>query len=307
MSVTKYIREYMATYYDTGSQNISLLVPVTYENQKTFSHIPTRSELEVLFDSSFDSIDISNVFEDCLNMIASPKLPPASEITDGSQYNGISDTFKNAAALTIPPKLPAIGYGYYAFEGCSSLIQAPVIQNGATFYRYCFRYCTSLAAPASIPYTMRSFSSFYEGCTAMAGEMTVRTTPSSQSAYANALKDTAGQIIIYGDKSVCEAIAATANNGNASWQPWYQPEPAVTDRGQGSFTTAADMTRMVRNGALAVSTYAPGRMVYRPGDIVREDEWDALVAAAQTIDPTVTKSTVYTNLNKIEAAFDSAL
>ena len=62
MSVTKYIREYMATYYDTGSQNISLLVPVTYENQKTFSHIPTRSELEVLFDTSFDSIDISNAF-----------------------------------------------------------------------------------------------------------------------------------------------------------------------------------------------------------------------------------------------------
>ena len=67
------------------------------------------------------------------------------------------------------------------------------------------------------------------------------------------------------------------------------------------------MTRMVRNGALAVNAYAPGRMVYQQGDIVREDEWIALVEAAQTIDPTITLSTHYSNLNKIEAAFDSAL
>jgi hypothetical protein len=64
---------------------------------------------------------------------------------------------------------------------------------------------------------------------------------------------------------------------------------------------------MVRNGALAVSSYAPGRMVYSQGDIFRADEWNALVEAAQTIDPTVTYSTNYANLNKIEAAFDSAL
>ena len=121
------------------------------------------------------------------------------------------------------------------------------------------------------------------------------------------LNGTVKPITLYGERSICETLAATANNGNATWAPWYDPTPAVTDRGQGSYTTAADITRMVRNGALAVSSYAPGRMVYRQGDIVRADEWEALVEAAQTIDPTVTLSTHYSNLNKIEKAFDDAL
>lgn len=138
----------------------------------------------------------------------------------------------------------------------------------------------------------------------MTGEMIIRGTPA---AYTDALNGTVQPITLYGDQAVCQAVAATANNSNASWSAWYDPVPAVTNRGQGSYTTAADMTRMVRNGALAVSTYSPGRMVYQQGDIVRADEWNALVEAAQTIDPTITYSTVYTNLNKIEAAFDSAL
>ena len=139
----------------------------------------------------------------------------------------------------------------------------------------------------------------------MGGEFCIRTT--SLTEYRGALRNTVNPITIYGDQALCEAVAATATNGNASWKPWYEPVPAVTDRGQGSYTTADDMTRMVRNGVLAVDSYAPGRMVYHQGDIVREDEWEALVEAAQTIDPTVTMSTHYTNLNKIEKAFDDAL
>lgn len=301
MSVSKYIREYLATYYDTDSY-VSLGVYSSYEDQEIFSHIPTKEELEILFNASGFEIDVSDCFEDCANMIAAPRLP--QEVRDGSSFTGISESFMNCASLVIPPKIPGPEYGYRTFQNCSALKQAPVLQIGAKYYYYFFRYCSNLEAPVSIPASLRYFTSMYEGCTAMAGEMIVRGTPST---YTNALKDTTGEIIIYGDQSVCEAIAATANNGNASWQPWYQPEPAVTDRGQGSYTTAADMTRMVRNGALAVNTYAPGRMRYRPGDIVREDEWNALVEAAQTIDPTVTLSTHYTNLNKIEKAFDDAL
>lgn len=301
MSVSKYIREYLATYYDDNNY-VSLGVHGLYEDQKTFSRIPTKEELEVLFGASGFIIDVSDCFEDCVSMIASPKLP--EEVKDGSSFTGISESFMNCTSLVIPPKIPGPEYGYRTFQGCTALKQAPVIQSGAKYYHYFFRYCSSLAAPASIPETLRYFRNIYEECTAMAGEMVIRGTPSS---YTEALKNTVGNIIIYGDRSVCESVAATANNGNAAWAAWYDPAPAITNRGQGSYTTAADMTRMVRNGALAVSTYAPGRMVYQQGDIVREDEWNALVEAAQTIDPTVTYSTHYANLNKIEAAFDSAL
>lgn len=301
MSVSKHIREYLATYYDDNNY-VSLGVHGLYEDQKTFSRIPTKEELEVLFGASGFIIDVSDCFEDCASMIASPKLP--EEVRDGSSFTGISESFMNCTSLVIPPKIPGPEYGYRTFQSCSALKQAPVIQSGAKYYHYFFRYCSSLAAPASIPATLRYFRSIYEECTAMAGEMVVRGTPSS---YTDALKNTVRNITIYGDRSVCESVAATANNGNAAWAAWYDPVPAVTNRGQGSYTTASDMTRMVRNGVLAVSTYAPGRMVYQQGDIVREDEWNALVEAAQTIDPTVTYSTHYANLNKIEAAFDSAL
>lgn len=300
--VTKYIREYLAIYRPDDNY-ISLLVYSNYEGQKTFSHIPTREELEVLFEASGFDIDISDTFEDCVNMTASPKLP--EEIYDSGYYtNGLGDTFLNCTSLKVPPKLPPAEYAYHTFEGCTALKQAPVIQHGTKYLSYFFRYCSSLLCPVSIPATVRGIRSLYEGCTALDGEMVVRATPST---ITDALKNTAGSITLYGDQATCEAIAATAENGNAAWSAWYAPTPAVTNRGQGSFTTAADMTRMVRNGALAVSTYAPGRMVYQQGDIVREDEWNALVEAAQTIDPTVTYSTHYANLNKIEAAFDSAL
>lgn len=299
MSVSKYIREYLAVYYDDDNY---VAVLVHDKDQKTFSHIPTKEELGILFGASGFAIDVSDCFKDCADMIASPKLP--NEVYDsGYYYNGLGETFQNCTSLKVPPGLPAAEYAFYTFDGCSAMIHAPVIRPGTKYLSYMFRGCSSLLYPVSIPASVKGVRSLYEGCSAMAGEMIVRATPTT---ITDTLKSTVGIITLYGDKATCEAIAATSG-GNASWSAWYAPIAAVTDREPGSYTTAADMTRMVRNGALAVSSYAPGRMVYQQGDIVRADEWNALVEAAQTIDPTVTYSTNYANLNKIEAAFDSAL
>lgn len=300
MSVSKYIREYLATYYD-DDKYVHVAVHGLYEDQETFSHIPTKNELEVLFDASGFAIDVSDCFTDCLNMVVSPKLPV--EVYDPTISYGLGYTFQNCAALKIPPALPAAEYAFRAFDGCYSLKQAPVIPLGVKNIYCMFLGCSNLAYPVSIPSSATNIFGLYEGCSAMTGEMVVRAAPTT---ITDALKSTVGSITLYGDKATCEAIAATSG-GNASWSAWYAPVAAVTDREPGSYTTAADITRMVRNGALAVSRYAPGRMVYQQGDIVRADEWNALVEAAQTIDPTVTYSTNYANLNKIEAAFDSAL
>lgn len=299
MSVSKYIREYLAVYYDDDNY---VAVLAHDKDHKIFSRIPTEKELGILFGASGFSIDVSDCFKDCADMIASPKLP--NEVYDsGYYYNGLGETFQNCTSLKVPPGLPAAEYAFYTFDGCTALKQAPVIQQGTKYLSYMFRGCSSLLYPVSIPASVKGVRSLYEGCSAMSGEMIVRATPTT---ITDTLKDTVGSITLYGDKATCEAIAATSG-GNASWSAWYAPVAAVTDREPGSYTTAADMTRMVRNGALAVSSYAPGRMVYQQGDIVRADEWNALVEAAQTIDPTVTYSTNYANLNKIEAAFDSAL
>ena len=61
MSVTKYIREYIATYYDDDNYT-SVRVYGTYEDRKTYSYIPTQEELEALFGVSGFDIDISDCF-----------------------------------------------------------------------------------------------------------------------------------------------------------------------------------------------------------------------------------------------------
>lgn len=271
-----------------------------------FGPFPTVEAVSAALGYQVLGFDITWTFYDCYNLISAPKLPESAIMDyEGSNY-GI---FANCQCLKIAPSLPkqigGDGSLAYSFYKCLDLIQAPVIPATAKRLDYMFYQDDELIAPVSIPQSVERINRVFYGCYGVSGEFVIR--PTSLSSYASALYGTGGALTLYGDKTLCEAIAATANNGNAHWSAWYDPTPAVTDRGQGSFTTADDITRMVRNGALAVSSYAPGRMVYRQGDIVRADEWEALVEAAQTIDPTITLSTHYSNLNKIEKAFDDAL
>lgn len=293
-----FIGEYTLYYTDDSPEFIT--VYPTDSAKEHYEEIPSAEECN-------DAIGTSDLllkvrFNGCNNLKASPKLP--------DEVYSFTDVFYGTQ-LGIAPKLPkrtsGVGYvGYYRWAFDQLSIKTPaVIPVSADNIGYMYYRCESLLSPASVPNNVTVMTGLYDHCSSIGGEFCIRI--SSATLYNYALRETVEPITIYGDKAFCETIAASANNGNASWQPWYDPVPAVTDRGQGSYTTADDMTRMVRNGVLAVDSYAPGRMVYHQGDIVREDEWEALVEAAQTIDPTVTMSTHYTNLNKIEKAFDDAL
>ena len=278
-------------------------VPDENKNQKTFSNFPTYAEMISALEEIPDVISLYHCFYQCNNLAASPNLNDISEpagITLNTNY-----IFNESGIKISPQLLPRWSPG--AFLDCINLLQPPTIPRGADFntIAYFFSGCSSLLYPPSIPQQVTRANEAFLNCQNVSGEFIVRMTTASN--IDDMLNGTTKPLTLYGDKTVCEAIAATATNGNAAWAPWYDPTPAVTDRGQGSFSTADDITRMVRNGALAVSSYAPGRMVYHKGDIVRADEWEALVEAAQTIDPTVTLSTHYANLNKIEKAFDDAL
>ena len=271
-----------------------------------YNPIPTIEEIGAALGREVLGIGITETFVNCYNLIAAPKLPIRAVMDYEGSGHGL---FLSCQLLKIAPSLPkqidGDGSLAYSFYKCLDLIQAPVIPATAKRVDYMFYQDDELIAPVSIPQSVERMTRIYSGCSVVSGEFIVR--PTTLTTYTSALYNTQGALTLYGDKAICEAIAATANNSNATWAAWYEPTPAVTDRGQGSYTTADDLTRMVRNGALAVSSYAPGRMVYHQGDIVRADEWEALVEAAQTIDPTVTLSTHYANLNKIEKAFDDAL
>ena len=293
MTKVKEIRDYEIVYYNESS---TPYIEVQNGGQRdTYLSVPTVSEARKAFEVP-DSTKVTyiNLFRNIVSA-GFPRIPDG-----GESYQSLF----RSSGVVVAPSIPKSGPIYYLFRDCASLLQPAVIPKGAGSIEDIYRGCSSMLYPVSVPDVTGSKRYLYEGCANMAGEFVCR---AKSGVYSSFLKDTVKPIIVYGQKSIGEAIAASANNGNASWQPWYDPVPAVTNRGPNSYTTAEDMTRMVRNGALAVDTYAPGRMVYHQGDIVREDEWNALVEAAQTIDPTVTYSTVYSNLNKIEAAFDSAL
>ena len=296
------IRGYNIFYGTDGYDRPYARISVDSTTETRYAAIPTLEEASAFLNETIDYIGLSSCFASCSNMLASPSI-------SAPYYSG-HDVYSDCTSLLIAPTLfrPLAGITTSiedTFENCTALIQAAVIPNGEQALNWLYNGCSALPAPVSITPSVGSIAHIYQNCTNLEGEFVVRRNRTS--GITDALKGTTKPLVIYGDQTTCEAIAATANNGNATWSPWYDPVPAVTDRGPDSYTTAADMTRIVRNGALAVDTFAPGRMVYQQGDIVREDEWNAIVEAAQTIDPTVTYSTHYANLNKIEAAFDSAL
>ena len=288
------IRDYDLTFRDT---NNPLYIRVdAHSSLNRYRPIPTVEEANAAFGLSGIDVRYTSLFVS-ETAAAYPHIPEG-----GSQY----DDFFRLSNIKIAPTLPRSTDDFRRWFDDTDLIFPPVIPTWAKDIEYMFRNCP-MTWPVSIPKNVKYIRSLYYGCADMTGEMIVRPTSISSTYRTGVFTDTVKPITLYGDQTLCGYLAATANNANVSWSPWYNPVPAVTNRGPGSYTTAADMTRMVRNGALAVDTYAPGRMVYQHGDIVREDEWIALVEAAQTIDPTITFSTHYANLNKIEAAFDSAL
>ena len=78
---------------------------------------------------------------------------------------------------------------------------------------------------------------------------------------------------------------------------WITP---VTNREANSRTSYLDMNRIVGNVAHLGGN--PEKLSYTKTDIVMKAEWDYVVQFAQIIDATVTDSTRFDNLNKIEAA-----
>ena len=296
-----YIREYYAGEVTLSGRTVGRVNCRDNDPSITrFSPIPTLEEVRAVFGNQIEGLDLWGCFNPNEYAKALPKAPPVDTIIRCDSMYSYTD-------ILVAPPLPKMACES-PLDGCSKMKIPAVIPKEITDANHFYADCEALLYPVSLHKDITEVDYMYRGCTNITGEMILRMSsyPSgSDGRYM--FRDTTKEIILYGDKTVCEAAAATANNHNATWAPWYDPVPAVTDRGQGSFTTADDITRMVRNGALAVSSYAPGRMVYHRGDIVRADEWEALVEAAQTIDPTVTLSTHYANLNKIEKAFDDAL
>jgi hypothetical protein len=143
------------------------------------------------------------------------------------------------------------------------------------------------------------YRAFYS-CTSLTGDIDIKTVTAD---YTDAFYGTVQPITIHGySADYLQAVADTSPNNNITIDVVAEWLGAVTDRANAQTrTTAEDMKRIASD--MAYLGGVPVKLVYTPNDIVTETEWAAIIAFAQSLDPTITDSTRYDNLNKIEQAF----
>lgn len=100
---------------------------------------------------------LSNMFEECTNLLYAPKVLPIKILSGGYMY---SYMFKGCKSLLTTPILPATTLSEYCyqnmFQGCTSLISVhkhPATTLAPYCYRSMFQDCTSLANAPELPVT----------------------------------------------------------------------------------------------------------------------------------------------------------
>ena len=103
---------------------------------------------------------ISNLFNNCTNLINVPKIP--------SSVTNMDYTFYGCTSLVNAPVIPSsVTIMKGTFSGCTSLINAPVIPSTVTSMDSTFYNCTSLVNAPIIPSTVTSMWSTFSGCTSL--------------------------------------------------------------------------------------------------------------------------------------------
>lgn len=293
------------------------VVQVIDRTKASYAALPTLAECRsALGVPSIDSINLASCFYNCTNMTIAPTLPDYVTEMSGAFENCTSlttaptiptrvtslwEAFKGCTSLTTAPTIPSgITLMMGTFRGCTALTTAPTIPEGVTSLANTFYGCTALTTGANVPSTVTTMYRMYNGCSALTGDIDIRTNTAN---YTEMFLGTIQPITIHGlSPTYLQAIADTSPLGNITIDAVAEWLGAVTDRANANTrTTAEDMQRIVAD--MAYLGGVPVKLVYTPNDIVTDIEWAAIIAFAQSLDPSITDSTRYDNLNKIEQAF----
>ena len=101
-----------------------------------------------------------------------------------------------------------------AFNGCSSLTEAPVIPEGVTDLSFTFSGCTALVTAPAIPDSVEQMYYTFNRCTSLTGTITINNTLKS-TAYCFAY--TSQPIVLTGNSPNLQELADTAD-GNVTVQ-----------------------------------------------------------------------------------------
>ena len=123
------------------------------------------------------------------------KVSSKSLVSDGGNTYGLNEklclnyipsgvtSLKNAfsywssleeVTCKIPSGVTDMGY---TFQGCSSLVNAPVIPNSVTSMTWTFYGCSNLVTAPEIPNSVTDMSSTFKGCTSLKEVTFLHTTP----------------------------------------------------------------------------------------------------------------------------------
>lgn len=105
-----------------------------------------------------------SIFDGC------SKLNQQFDLSDFNiEKDGLMNAFSNCKLLTHPPILPSNYTGSMAscFQGCTSLVEAPVIPDGVNALNNTFKGCTSLTTIGNIPSGCSIYGAMCEGCTSL--------------------------------------------------------------------------------------------------------------------------------------------
>ena len=139
--------------------------------------------------------DIKTALKDSANSSKYVDLSPTTLPSVTSLYQA----FEGCATLVKAPVLPdGVADLSYCFAGCTKLREAPVLPVGVQWINNCFFYCTSLQTAPVIPESVTQMEGCFKNCTILHGRVVIKASLASESAVEQAFYDVnSAQITLY--------------------------------------------------------------------------------------------------------------
>jgi len=226
------------TFEDCYMLKLPPAIPDSVTNMTgTFSYCKAMTEAPVLPDGL---TSLYNTFSNCHALVSAPTIPDsvtnlggtffqcaalntyvgnADGIGDFSKYKiplnttSMEGTFNGCSSLVIAPVIPNKVTNMGAtFRNCSKLTGAPVIPNSVTNMQGTFKGCTSLQTAPTIPSNVTLLYDTFYDCTALTGTLEINTNSTSYFSCFYHVDFESQNLKLIGSSTKLDLIGATGTN-----------------------------------------------------------------------------------------------
>ena len=178
------------------------------------------------------------------------------------KVTNINNCFKNCTSLVNAPLIPeGVSSMASCFDGCTSLVNPPpIIPSSVATMGFCFRNCVSLTSAPLIK-CESNMRYCFQNCTSLVGDVYVYSFPQEEYSYlTSCFQGTVHDIVLYSvdnDIDFCNALAATANNGNVYVNVHPETPISFTDTQMNYMTNEGLKTLSLQTNANLVQCEIP--------------------------------------------------